>query len=102
MAAREAGLVGVQWQEARRRLPAAACAPVRLSVLGPGQVGGNRWCPSASQTDPHGAASGTYRGHRGGSWDSNAGSCRAAVRGYDGPDYPYYCIGFRMARSSVP
>ena len=24
----------------------SSCAPVRLSVLGPGQVGGKRWCPA--------------------------------------------------------
>ena len=54
-------------------------------------------------SDPRGAASGTARVGRGGSWDDGANYCRTAIRyGY----YPLYNdnsrLGFRLARSSVP
>jgi formylglycine-generating enzyme required for sulfatase activity len=53
-------------------------------------------------TDPRGAASGTYRVGRGGSWDFSAYYCRAASRNNRGPTSRYNFIGFRIARSSVP
>ncbi len=53
-------------------------------------------------TNPRGAASGTIRVGRGGSWFDYAFSCRAAVRYYYDPTGRDYHIGFRMARSSVP
>jgi formylglycine-generating enzyme required for sulfatase activity len=54
-------------------------------------------------TDPRGANSGRFRVFRGGSWVSYAGYCRVASRGNGNtPNYAYYSIGFRVARSSVP
>ena len=53
-------------------------------------------------TDPQGAASGTHRVGRGGSWNFNAFHCRAACRGIIIPSDRYYGFGFRVARSSVP
>ena len=53
--------------------------------------------------DPRGAASGSSRVIRGGSW-SNGGAdgCRAALRNSTSPALPYSYLGFRVARSSVP
>jgi formylglycine-generating enzyme required for sulfatase activity len=52
--------------------------------------------------DPTGAASGTYRVCRGGSWYSDAGYCRVAYRYSYYPALTTYYIGFRVARRSVP
>jgi formylglycine-generating enzyme required for sulfatase activity len=64
------------------------------------------WCadwygdyPKGAVTDPQGAASGTYRVLRGGSWSHGAGDCRAARR-YDGyPGTPRRSCGFRVVVS---
>jgi len=49
--------------------------------------------------DPLGAASGSNRVLRGGSWSSNASGCRSAVRDFYHPDYRYGIFGFRAART---
>ena len=61
-----------------------------------------QWCwdwygtPYAGGTDPRGAASGSYRVLRGGSWFYNAIYCRAAFRGYYYPSFScYFNFGFR-------
>ena len=55
------------------------------------------------QTDPHGASSGSNRVSRGGSYYSNANSCRSAYRHISmDTGNPYGNVGFRVARSSVP
>jgi formylglycine-generating enzyme required for sulfatase activity len=68
------------------------------------------WCwdwyeayASRAQTDPWGAASGTYRVVRGGSWNNQAYYCRAAYRysDYGSPGYQGYALGFRVVRSSA-
>jgi formylglycine-generating enzyme required for sulfatase activity len=53
-------------------------------------------------TDPQGAASGTYRVIRGGSWFLDAGYGRVASRYDDAPTYAGNSIGFRVLRSSGP
>ena len=67
------------------------------------------WCwdwygsyTAGSQTDPHGAVSGSERVVRGGSWLFNANLCRAAFRGYLIPPESEFNFGFRIARSLVP
>jgi len=45
--------------------------------------------------DPAGAASGSYRVYRGGSWYFHAYGCRSATRYYNNPDYRHFNIGFR-------
>ena len=54
-------------------------------------------------TDPRGAASGTSRVYRGGSWNSfGAVGCRSAHRVSLNPANQSDGVGFRIARSSVP
>jgi len=55
--------------------------------------------PSGQVTDPWGSTSGSIRVLRGGSWLCYAQESRAAVRGYNSPDYHYNDIGFRPSRS---
>jgi formylglycine-generating enzyme required for sulfatase activity len=66
------------------------------------------WCqdwygsyPSGSVTDPTGAASGSYRVLRGGSWDYHSGSCRSAYRSRYSPGRRSLSLGFRVLRSSI-
>jgi formylglycine-generating enzyme required for sulfatase activity len=64
------------------------------------------WChdwygdyPSGSVTDPTGAASGSYRVARGGSWSLYSDHCRSANRSRSTPDSRH--LGFRVLRSSI-
>ncbi|MCX6875856.1 MAG: SUMF1/EgtB/PvdO family nonheme iron enzyme [Verrucomicrobia bacterium] len=58
---------------------------------------------SSPGSDPRGAASGTDRVNRGGSWYSLAYFCRVGSRsGYDPAVSSNRYVGFRLARSSVP
>jgi formylglycine-generating enzyme required for sulfatase activity len=64
------------------------------------------WCqdwygdyPSGSTADPTGAASGSRRVDRGGSWSRAAGDCRSAYRGRSSPSFRLYDFGFRVALS---
>jgi formylglycine-generating enzyme len=62
------------------------------------------WCadwygdyPTTAQTNPTGAASGTYRVFRGGGWLSLANRCRSSNRGYDrDSNNGYKDLGFRV------
>ena len=60
-----------------------------------------QWCwdwygtPYDGGTDPRGAASGSYRVDRGGSWNGDAFYCRAADRDGYIPTYRDYDLGFR-------
>ena len=63
------------------------------------------WCwdwyssstPSGGQSDPTGAASGTFRVIRGGSWGNGAEGCVVGERNYSLPDYGGGFLGFRLA-----
>jgi formylglycine-generating enzyme required for sulfatase activity/predicted Ser/Thr protein kinase len=66
------------------------------------------WCqdwyddyPSGSVTDPTGAALGSGRVRRGGSWDSISVFCRSSFRLRYAPDYRDFYLGFRVLRSSI-
>jgi len=54
---------------------------------------------SSAQTDPWGAAGGSDRVIRGGSWIIPAWSCRSAFRGGYWPSYRLYYLGFRLVRA---
>jgi formylglycine-generating enzyme required for sulfatase activity len=63
------------------------------------------WCwdrygayASGAQTDPAGAASGSYRVLRGGGWDSSAGRLRSAYRNDSAPSNRGSGAGFRLVR----
>jgi len=71
-----------------------------------GNVG--EWCwdwygsyPSAEETDPRGASTGSCRVGRGGGWNNGAKSCRVAARGF-GTATNSGTVGFRTARSLAP
>jgi sulfatase modifying factor 1 len=55
-----------------------------------------------SQTNPHGATSGTYRVGRGGGWYIGADECRVAYRDSGMPADWDSGVGFRVVRSPVP
>ncbi|MDR1029554.1 MAG: SUMF1/EgtB/PvdO family nonheme iron enzyme [Treponema sp.] len=75
--------------------------------LGLYDMSGNvwEWCwdgygsySSGSQTDPTGAAGGSYRVFRGGSWDGSAQYARSVGRYGDTPSRRGNSIGFRLVR----
>lgn len=53
---------------------------------------------TGTQTDYRGAASGSYRVIRGGSWDYSATNCTVAYRYGSYPNYQNNAIGFRVVR----
>lgn len=76
--------------------------------LGLYDMSGNlyEWCwdwhgnyPTTDEIDYRGAASGTHRIGRGGSWATFATYCTVAIRSDYGPHSRYYYIGFRVVRS---
>ena len=64
------------------------------------------WCQdwfgsysSSPQTNPTGAASGSYRVCRGGSWNYSAGLCRTSYRANNSPDDRFSYLGLRLVLS---
>ena len=81
-------------------LGAGSANPLGLFDL-PGDVW--EWCSdwygpyaAGAQTDPLGAAAGTFRVVRGGSWYNGPAFCRSANRSNSGPDDRFSSIGFRV------
>ena len=68
-----------------------------------GNVG--EWCwdwydSITADTPSGGAASGSKRVGRGGSWGNNANGCSVSSRSYLDPSLRYYYLGFRLVRPS--
>jgi len=66
------------------------------------------WCwdwygsyPSGAQIDPVGAASGSYRVLRGGSWYYSVVFVRSASRIYNTPSIRFSSVGFRLVRNGI-
>lgn len=57
--------------------------------------------PGGAQTNPHGAASGSYRIFRGGGWASNARSSTVSYRDYNDAGYSNAHLGFRICRAGL-
>ncbi len=85
--------------------PVATKAPNELGIY---DMSGNvwEWCndwfsdsyyTSASQTNPTGPNSGSYRVDRGGSWGDDAGACRVSDRNFFAPLYRNSYLGLRLA-----
>jgi len=81
----------------------------RPNGLGLYDMSGNvwEWCwdwqgsySNGAQTDPIGAASGSYRVFRGGSWSNAAQAARSAYRGYNTPYDRFNNRGFRLVRNA--
>ena len=59
---------------------------------------GSRYYNDSPRVDPPGPDTGSYRVRRGGAFDDDARSVRAANRGYRSPGLRYYAIGVRLVR----
>lgn len=95
----------VAWYIGNSNQSTHTCGTKRPNALGIYDMSGNvyEWCEdwygpylNYDGNNPKGAATGSYRVLRGGSWYGNAGGCRVAYRGSSAPGNRYYTRGFRV------
>ncbi len=100
----------VAWYEENSNSTTHPVGQKRANELGLYDMSGNvgEWCQdwkgdysSASQTNPQGPATGTYRVLRGGGWLNDARGCRLSYRFSYAPDFRYWHIGLRLALPSL-
>ena len=95
----------VAWYGENSRSKTHAVGTKTANELGIYDMSGNvrEWCSdwygdysAGAQTNPQGPSSGSRRVHRGGSWISDARSCRVSDRSYSDPDYGSDILGLRL------
>ena len=96
----------VAWYDSNSGSKTHAVGTKQANELGLYDMSGNvdEWCSdwsgsygSGAQTDPTGPATGSYRVHRGGSWNCYARFCRVSGRYCISPDYAESTLGLRLA-----
>ena len=98
----------VAWYEGNSGSKTHAVGTKQPNELGIYDVTGNvwEWCQdrdgsysSSPQTNPTGAASGSFRVDRGGGWCHSAGDCRTSFSLVGAPGIRYYGLGLRLVLS---
>ena len=101
-------LGNVAWYEGNSGSKTHAVGTKQPNELGIYDMTGNvwEWCQdrdgsysSSPQTNPTGAASGSFRVDRGGGWCHSAGDCRTSFSLVGAPGIRYYGLGLRLVLS---